>query len=55
MCGSSDDALKTRQHELILFNVTYENFKISYSFMVNLIKANIILCLLSVSFVAVIR
>ena len=37
MCGSSvDDGLKKQQHELILFNVTYENFKISYSFMVNL-------------------
>lgn len=36
MCGSSEDALKTRQHELILFNVTYENFKISYSFMVKI-------------------
>lgn len=36
MCGSSDDALKTRSQELILFNVTYENIKISYSFMVNL-------------------
>ena len=35
MCGSSvDDGLKNKQHELILFNVTYENFKISYSFMV---------------------
>ena len=36
MCGTHDDALKTRSHELILFNVTYENIKISYSFMVNL-------------------
>lgn len=35
MCGSPHDALKTRQHEFILFNVTYENYKISYSFMVN--------------------
>lgn len=35
MCGSPDDAVKTRQHEFILFNVTYENYKISYSFMVN--------------------
>lgn len=35
MCGTRDDALKTRSHELILFNVTYENIKISYSFMVN--------------------
>lgn len=34
MCGSPDDAVKTRQHEFILFNVTYENYKISYSFMV---------------------
>lgn len=40
MCGSSDDSLLSgsgknqKQHELILFNVTYENFKISYSFMV---------------------
>lgn len=35
MCGSSeDDALQTRSQELILFNVTYENIKISYSFMV---------------------
>lgn len=34
MCGTRDDALKTRTHELILFNVTYENIKISYSFMV---------------------
>jgi hypothetical protein len=34
MCGSPDDGLKSRQHELILFNVTYENFKLSYSFMV---------------------
>lgn len=41
MCGTNDDdALKTRTHELILFNVTYENIKISYSFMVNdIIKA----------------
>lgn len=38
MCGTSDDdALKTRTHELILFNVTYENIKISYSFMVILL------------------
>lgn len=37
MCGTTvDDGLKKQQHELILFNVTYENFKISYSFMVNL-------------------
>lgn len=34
MCGTIDDGVKTRQHELILFNVTYENIKISYSFMV---------------------
>lgn len=40
MCGSSDDdVLKTRTHELILFNVTYENIKISYSFMVTYLRS----------------
>lgn len=42
MCGSEvDDGLKNKQHELILFNVTYENFKISYSFMVKTLSASL--------------
>jgi hypothetical protein len=36
MCGTGDSGIiKSRTHELILFNVTYENVKISYTFMVN--------------------
>ena len=31
------DTVKTKQSEMILINVTYENIKISYSFMVRFV------------------
>lgn len=41
MCGTGDSGIiKSRTHELILFNVTYENVKISYTFMVNFYVLN---------------
>ena len=37
MCGTMCDTVKTKQSEMILINVTYENIKISYSFMVRVV------------------